>query len=158
MQVFCSASGMEDQIVLWRLILISAVSQPFGWKRCQNGGKWLLFYFWLGTTGIGVRRHNTWRYCISDTELQNVREFLKILWPDEYSGPAFGVPSAKGWDFRGPLPKNETPPKYLGCFFWCSIQCRSLFFHQTWSSLVASISYGRLKVRGQNGQKSMNIP
>ena len=45
---------------------------------------------------------------------------------------------------------------WLSCVF-CQFLRRSWFCHQTWSSLMASISYGRLKVRGQNGQKGMNI-
>ena len=79
----------------------------------------------------------------------------RVLWP---SLQAFWVPPAKRRDFWGTALQKKPHQKYLRCFFGCKIQCRLWFFYQNWSSSMVSLSYGRLKLTGQNGQKGTIIP
>ena len=126
----------------------------------ETGQNSIFLDFWVGTAGIRMRR-NFFGWIVAQTENSNVGGlFWKFSRRAEYCGP---LSRRSGSDplkvgILGCLPLQKRPPIFLRCFFGCRIQCRSWFCHQTWFSLMASISYGRLKVRGQNGQKGMNIP
>ena len=153
----------EDKPTKVQLILKTEGPHPFDWKWCRNGQRRHFFvFFWAGHSGYWSELHFFSLRLQPHRRTTVVRKFfLKFLRREEYCGTLSmrsGSDPLKVGILGGLSWKDKTPQKHLRCFFGCKIQCRSWFCHQTWSSLMTLTSYGRLKLRGRNGQKGSIIP